>query len=73
MVLVPSSFELRPALHRNLDHVHRSRVNDCAIFGIEPDSSAGLRGIAEQRADGSGSNERLSDLVFHLVAFLYLQ
>ena len=48
-------------------------MDDRAIFGNESDSGTGLHGRGEQRADGSGSNERLSDLVFHLVAFLYLQ
>jgi hypothetical protein len=48
---------------------HRSRVNDRAIFGNESDAGAGLHGIGQQRADGSGSNECLFDLVFHLVVF----
>jgi len=52
---------------------HRSRMDDRAIFGNESDSGTGLHGRGEQRADASGRNERLSDLVFHLVAFLYLQ
>jgi hypothetical protein len=46
---------------------HRSRVNDRAIFGNESDSSAAMRGIGQQRADGSGSNKCFSDLVVHLV------
>jgi hypothetical protein len=45
---------------------HRSRVNDRAIFGNESDSRAAMRGIGQQRADGSASSECLSDLVFHL-------
>jgi len=48
---------------------HRSRVDNRAIFGNEPDSGAGLHGRGEQRADGSGGNEGFFDLVFHLIVF----